>query len=131
MKKVHIGRGSSGRRVNLVEFVLRQRRRTRARLSVMNRTKARYHRAKLSQCHNPALAKETWKRGRREGGPRYMRSNNHVRTLKSFRLRRPSENENKLTAIATEIMAESKQMRPSSHGTTSVKKPSKGKKLIS
>lgn len=124
---VHLGRGSSGRRVSLLEFVMRQRKRTRARLAVINRKKPRFRKPNFPQ--NRALVKETWKRGRRECGPKFMRSNRHVRTLKSFRLRRPAVQNNKLKTIATAIVSDLKKIE-NEVPSPSVERNSSGKRSL-
>lgn len=92
--------------MDLPEFVLKQRKRTRARIIVSKSKKSRRTRKKLS---NPALAKESWKRGRKEGGPKYMRPNNQpFRPFKCFETTQsPSKRgTSQLKAIAADIANE-------------------------
>ena len=94
VKRYQIGQSSAGRRVNLLEFVQRQRKRTKAKLAVMN-FKAHSRRPRLQG--NPflsmGLGKEKWRRGRRTGGraPKYMGrpANFAISPLRKFQ-QRPS-----------------------------------------
>jgi len=73
IKKVHLGRGSSGKRVGLMEFVKRQRQRTKARLAQINKPRKPFLGLRRGNpCLNPSLAKEKWNRGRRGRQPKYL-----------------------------------------------------------
>lgn len=61
MKKYQIGRTAMGRRVNLIEFVRRQRQRTRSRLLTFQRRQGQ-RRNRRNPFLSMGLAKETWKR---------------------------------------------------------------------
>lgn len=71
-KKIHLGRWSTGRRVNLLQFVQKQRRRTKARLTILNEQKEKRRHRKGDPCLSMSHAREKWCKGERNTKTRYF-----------------------------------------------------------
>lgn len=71
VKKVHLGRGSSGKRVNLLDFIQRQRKRTKCRMMLL-KCKRKIAKRRGDPCLSMSLAREKWRRGRRNAKTKYL-----------------------------------------------------------
>lgn len=71
VKKIHLGRGSSGRRLDLLNFMKKQKRRTKARLNLLKKRK-RTARRRADLCLSMSAAREKWRRGSRNARTKYL-----------------------------------------------------------
>ena len=88
VKKVYLGRGSSGKRVDLLEFILKQRRRTKNRMLVTKGNPENRHAKSIKR--NPfksiSSATEDWRKTRRNAArPRYLAPLEDTRVVRGRR----------------------------------------------